>query len=190
MRCFFWGEIVRVHYCWFCVLALLFGSLFLTIQVHASNVAASNHSSAAKPPSTFSTSSFWIESNSTISKLVFNNQTLELSFVASGQAGTVGYVKVRMLKTMLPDPDAAEVTIDGKKVDYALKSNSNNWFIEFSYPHGEHQVKVNLAPESSDSFLGVSRLVWVSSIVAGVFCLTVAVYLVMLLARRKLSQQT
>jgi hypothetical protein len=188
--CFFWGEIVRVHYCWFFVLAVLFSGLFLVNQVQAQDVATSNPSPAAKPPSTFSTSSFWIESNSTISKLVFNNKTLELSFVASGQSGTVGYVKVRVLKTLLPDPDAAEVTIDGKKADYALKSNSNNWFIEFNYPHGEHQVKVSLASEASDSFFGISRLVWISSIVAGVFCLTVAVYLVIWLAKRKLPQQT
>ena len=96
--------------------------------------ASSKPTPSTKPPQTYSTKNFWIQSNSTITALSFNNKTLELSLTVFGENGTVGYVKVRILKSMLPDPELVKVTIDGHKVDYTLKSNPDNWFMEISYP--------------------------------------------------------
>ncbi len=196
---------MRVLFCLFLTSALLFSGLFLVNEVHATDItssgldntlafqevanASSKPTPSTKPPQTYSTKNFWIQSNSTITALSFNNKTLELSLTVFGENGTVGYVKVRILKSMLPDPELVKVTIDGHKADYALKSNPDNWFMEISYPHSEHQIKVTLAMDASDNFLGIPRLVWISSIVTAIFGLTVVVYVVMWLAKRKLPTQ-
>jgi hypothetical protein len=150
---------------------------------------ASSKPTAIKPPQSYSTKSFWVESNSTIKALSFNNKTLQLRLTVFGENGTTGYVKVRILKHVLPNPDLVKVTLDGHKIDFTLESNPSNWFMKISYTHSEHQIKVSLGKEAPDGFLGVSRLVWISSIIATIFCVTVAVYMVMWLAKRNLPSQ-
>jgi len=149
--------------------------------------ASSKPNPTPRPPQTYCTKNFWIESNSTITVLSYNNKTLELSLTVSGEDGTVGYVKVRILKSMLPSPELAKVTLDGHKVDYALSSNSNNWFMEISFPHSEHQIKVTMASEAPDSFLGISRVIWISIVVSVIFCLTLSVYVIMWIAKRRVT---
>ncbi len=201
---FFSGEIMRAFFCIFFVSALLFSSLLLVNEVHATGPRSGNQTLKAfkidevqyatptptptalsKPPQIYGTSNFWIESNSTISNFAFNNKTLELSFTVAGENGTLGYVKASILKSMLPDPSIVKVTFDRHKLYYTLTSDSNNWFMEFSYPHSEHKIKVTFTIEPPGDFLGVPRLIWVSSIISAIFALTVAVYVIMWIAKRR-----
>jgi hypothetical protein len=87
---------------------------------------------------------FSVESNSTISNLVFNSQTNQLSFNASGPSGTTGYTKVTVAKSLVPNITGLQVTLDGKPYDYTVLNATNSWILTFIYHHSSHMIVINL----------------------------------------------
>lgn len=87
---------------------------------------------------------FVVESNSTISALAFNSTSLELSFTVSGEAGTVGYVKVTIAKSLISNIADVKVYIDGNRTEYSATSQENAWILTLTYAHSTHHITVTL----------------------------------------------
>ena len=87
---------------------------------------------------------FALESNSTVTAFAFNSTSYELSFKVTGESGTTGYVKLTIAKTILPDAQNLNVTLDGKQLNYTLAQTEDSWILNFNYHHSTHQVSVLL----------------------------------------------
>jgi hypothetical protein len=112
---------------------------------------------------------FTIESNSTISNLTFNSTNNILDFTASGINGTMGYTKVTIPKSLVPDKSNVKVIVDGKEQHYTILGLDDSWVLTFEYSHSIHQMQIELGQPSileSLSFLLVALLIAIIVIVA------------------------
>jgi hypothetical protein len=87
---------------------------------------------------------FAVESNSTVSALVFNSTSSELSFAVGGQSGTKGYAKVTVAKSLVGDVTDIKIYLDGNELPYSVTSIDDSWLLTFSYAHSIHNVSVSL----------------------------------------------
>jgi len=87
---------------------------------------------------------FFVESNSTLSSLSFNTSANEISFAVSGQAGTTGYVKFLISKTLLANLAQFAVYLDGKEIKFNATSTNSLYALYFEYSHSTHEVKIQL----------------------------------------------
>jgi hypothetical protein len=88
---------------------------------------------------------FFVESNSTVYDLAFNNVTSTLSFNVTGPSGTTGYVKATISKALLTNDENLQVYIDGKQLlNYSKTSIVDSWVITLDYSHSTHQISINL----------------------------------------------
>lgn len=90
------------------------------------------------------------ESNSTLSSLVLNPDSNEISFSVSGPSGTSGYVRFLVSKSLVPDIASLKVYLDGRQIEYSSSSVGDLQLLYFSYTHSAHDVIVRL-PEASFS---------------------------------------
>ena len=70
---------------------------------------------------------FSIESNSTISGLIFNQSTSKISFAATGSSGTAGYAEAKILENLMPNAENIKVHFHGNEINYTLTSDGNLW---------------------------------------------------------------
>jgi PKD repeat protein len=87
---------------------------------------------------------FSVESNSTISSLAFNSQTNQLGFTASGPSGTVGFTRVTIAKSLVPNITALQVKFDGAPYNYTVFDANNSWVLTLTYHHSSHAIVINL----------------------------------------------
>ena len=87
---------------------------------------------------------FSVESNSTISALVFNSTSLELSFTVSGETGTRGYVKVTIAKSLVSNIADVKVYLDGNQTEYSATSQDDACILTFTYTHSTRYVTIDL----------------------------------------------
>ncbi|MCL2135109.1 MAG: hypothetical protein FWH37_06105 [Candidatus Bathyarchaeota archaeon] len=83
---------------------------------------------------------FTVTSNSTVSQLSFNSEDSELSFTASGETGTTGYVRVTMPKTLINDLTDLKVYLDGKELTFNSLQEADAWVITITYTHSTHSI--------------------------------------------------
>jgi parallel beta-helix repeat protein len=86
---------------------------------------------------------FSVESNSTISAVTFNTPSLELSFTVTGQAGTTGYVKVTVAKSLLSNIADVKVYLDRNQTEYSVISQEDSWILTFTYTHSSRHVTIS-----------------------------------------------
>ncbi|MFH0749263.1 MAG: hypothetical protein V1915_05055 [Candidatus Bathyarchaeota archaeon] len=79
-------------------------------------------------------------SNSTISKIRFNQPLMTMSFNVTGAEGTTGYCNVTLPKELLGGNFA--VLVNDIPVTYAMVQNSSHYFIYFEYTHSTEEVKI------------------------------------------------
>lgn len=91
---------------------------------------------------------FSVSSNSTITALVFNSETHELSFSTNGTSGTTGYVKVYIPKSLVSDISNLKVYLDGTQLSPSTQSQGDSWMVSFTYHQSTHQVAINLGSVS------------------------------------------
>ncbi len=91
---------------------------------------------------------FLVSSNSTLSELAFNSTSSELSFTASGEDGTIGYVKVAINKDMVSNITDLRVYLDGTNLDYTVTSKDSSWVLYFVYTHSTHNVVINFGEDN------------------------------------------
>ncbi len=94
---------------------------------------------------------FTVTSNSTITQLDFKSETSELSFVASGETGTKGYVTVNIPKTLISDISTLRVYLDNNEVTFTSAQDSDAWVITISYSHSTHKIVMDLSNTQNQS---------------------------------------
>lgn len=87
---------------------------------------------------------FFVESNSSVSALAFNNESSTLSFNVTGASGTTGFVKFTVAKSLLTNNQDLQAYIDGKQFNYSATSTNDSWVFTFFYSHSTHQIDINL----------------------------------------------
>jgi hypothetical protein len=101
---------------------------------------------------------FFVESNSTVSSIIFNSEANEISFSVSGESGTFGYTKFLISKALVANVSDLKVYVDGTSLEYDVTSKSDSWILHFEYTHSSHEIVVavpelsNLQPQSSKMF--------------------------------------
>jgi hypothetical protein len=96
---------------------------------------------------------FSVTSNSTLTSLIFNSQTRELSFTVTGPQGTTGYVDLNVPNSLIANIATVKAYIDGNEIAYTFDSVNDSWLLHFSYPHSTHEVVLNLGlPKSKPLF--------------------------------------
>jgi hypothetical protein len=102
---------------------------------------------------TYNTSSFQIQSNSTVSEITLNSDKSELAFKVSGLTGTTGYTQVVIPKNILVNSDNINVTVDGTPVDCEFTQTVDSWLLTFTYTHSTHNVIINMSTSGVSSVL-------------------------------------
>ncbi len=92
---------------------------------------------------------FFIETNSTVYDLAFNNETSTLSFNVTGPSGTAGYVKATISKSLLTNSENLKAYIDGNQLNYSATSTVDSWVLTFNYHHSTHQITLRLGTNAS-----------------------------------------
>jgi hypothetical protein len=98
---------------------------------------------------------FSVSSNSTVTELVFNSTSNQLSFSVAGPDGTTGFVDLFIAKSLVSDANSLQVTVDGSELGYSAVSQGEAWALHFQYHHSTHQVNVDM--NGSTSSISVSR---------------------------------
>jgi hypothetical protein len=130
---------------------------------------------------------FTVASNSTISELVFNSISKELSFTASGASGTTGYVNVYIPKSLITDISDLKVYLDGSETTYATEQQGESWLVTFSYQHSDHKIVLALNVEAATPSGTITpEIIAIISVPAVV----IATAAVLLINRRRKQKQT
>ncbi len=125
---------------------------------------------------------FSVASNSTISSLIFNSETQELSFTVTGPSGTTGYVDIYVPKSLIANIANVKACFDGVEINYTATSVDDSWLLHFFYQHSTHEVLVSLGPQPSQFLLNIKTELAI--IIGAVIAVIVAVVLVALWRRR------
>jgi hypothetical protein len=126
---------------------------------------------------------FSVTSNSTVSSLVFNSTSRELSFTLTGPSGTSGYADVCIAKTLIQNASSIQVFLDGNKIDRAVTSIDDSRLFHFIYNHSSHHVTLNLGSSAPlNGYLG-------NWIIYGVVVAIIVISITVLTLRRKKSSQ-
>lgn len=100
---------------------------------------------------------FSINSNSTVTALVFDSNLRTLSFNVTGEAGTTGFVNVYIPTSMMNDASGLTVSLDGSQIDHTIQSLSDSWLLIFTYHHSTHAVTIKMDnPNSNSRYLDYS----------------------------------
>ena len=115
---------------------------------------------------------FTVTSNSTISQLSFNSEASELSFTATGETGTTGFVSVNIPKTLIKDISGLKVYLDGKELAFSSSQESDTWTITITYTHSTHTIVMSLNGGAQNQ-INSQLLLW-----ASIACIIVSIILV------------
>jgi len=95
-----------------------------------------------------------IKTNSTeVSNFAFDVEKREINFNISGTPGTVGACTINILKELVDSRSDIKVYIDGKKTDFTLTEDANNYYVYVEYQHSTHAIKINFAHSTPEAIL-------------------------------------
>lgn len=117
---------------------------------------------------------FTLNSNSTITQFAFNSTSNQLSFVASGDKGTTGYVEIYIPKTIINDISQLKTYIDNKQVSFSSESKGDSWLITFSYSHSQHTITIAMGDASQVADTDNTQIFWYVIPVVGIAVVAVA----------------
>lgn len=101
--------------------------------------------SATPTPQTVNGSDvFKINSNSTVSALMFNSEIPELSFTVSGPNGTVGFINASISKSIMEN-GTLTVFLDGNQIEVNQTETETTYQIYFTYNHSTHNVRFDFS---------------------------------------------
>ncbi len=129
---------------------------------------------------------FTLNSNSTITQFAFNSTSNQLSFIASGDSGTIGHVEVYIPKSMFSEISQLKTYIDNKQVSFISESQGDWWLISFSYSHSQHIVTM-LIDEGTQTSNADYTPILMYAIPIAVIAIVVIAALVMLKRKTKPS---
>jgi parallel beta-helix repeat protein len=140
----------------------------------------------ASPTQTPGSSSFNIESNSTVSAFYFNSSIPEITFTVNGTTGTMGYVKATISKSIMPNANNIKVYLDGNQISYECNSTSDYWVITFTYHHSSHQVAISAKTSATPMF---PDWLWQVTLIIIIVILSIALGVFIYLSRSKKPQE-
>ena len=88
---------------------------------------------------------FSVESNSTVTGILYNPEDSELNLTVTGQTGTTGFVDVYISKCLVGDVSAIQAYIDGNPVSYTVTPTEDSWILHFYYHHSSHNITFDLS---------------------------------------------
>ncbi len=88
---------------------------------------------------------FSVESNSTVTSVVYNPESDELNLSVMGQSGTIGFVDLYVSKSLVENVSTIQAYIDGNPVSYTVTSTEDNWILHFYYHHSSHNIMFDLS---------------------------------------------
>ncbi len=88
---------------------------------------------------------FSVESNSTVTGIVFDPQNSELNLSVTGQTNTIGFIDAHISKSLVGNISAVQAYIDGKQIEYAVTETEDCWILHFNYHHSTHNIVFNLS---------------------------------------------
>ncbi len=88
---------------------------------------------------------FSVESNSTVTDIVYNPESGELNLSVTGQTGTTGFVDVYVSKSLVGNVSAIQAYIDQNPVEFTVSETKDNWILHFNYHHSSHNIVFNLS---------------------------------------------
>lgn len=121
-----------------------------------------------------------VDTNSTLSNFEFDSNANKISLTVNGPTGTQGMCNITVPKNLMPTGHTLEVYIDGKKTDYHLTEDADNYYVCFEYLHSAHIVTINF----------VASVIWTQWwfwLVAGAGIIVLAGAVVYFLRKRKPS---
>jgi len=86
-----------------------------------------------------------VESNSTVSDLIFNQSAKEVSFIIAGQTGELGFCNITIPKQLLScnSSDQWTVMVDGQPPNIlSISENTTHTFLYLTYTHSIHKVRI------------------------------------------------
>jgi PKD repeat protein len=95
---------------------------------------------------------FSVASNSTVSALMFNATNLELSFMATGPAGTAGFARVTIAKPLVENITNLKAYLDGNPIGYIASETSDSWIVYFTYTHSTHKIILTMGAIDAGRF--------------------------------------
>jgi hypothetical protein len=130
---------------------------------------------------------FSATSNSTITEFSFNSTSRELRFGVSGPSGTTGYVNAYIPTSLIGNISSLEVYLDGNQTEYAVAfaSQSDSWFLYFTYQHSTHAVIINLGSSVQTNENSLAN--WMLYLIPAVFAVII-IAVVLALKRTKLHK--
>lgn len=132
---------------------------------NATHQAASNTTSISVLPYQ-NEAVFFVESNSTVTSLIFNSASSEFGFSVSGLSGTSGYARISIAKGLLASVEDLKVLLDGKLLDYSAVSTGDSWIVTFCYSHSTHEISMQLASNGVSVINGQESWLWIALTVA------------------------
>ncbi len=88
---------------------------------------------------------FSVESNSTVTAIVYNPQSGELNLSVTGRTDTTGFVDVYVSKSLVGNVSAIQAYIDQNPVEFTVSETEDNWILHFNYHHSSHNIVFNLS---------------------------------------------
>jgi hypothetical protein len=88
---------------------------------------------------------FSVESNSTVTSIVFDPQNSELNLFVTGQTNTIGFIEVHISKSIVGNISAVQAYIDGKQIEYTITETEDCWILQLNYHHSTHNIVFNLS---------------------------------------------
>ncbi len=138
------------------------------------------------PPANEAQNVFTLASNSTLTSLVFDSTQNELSFGVSGPSGTAGYAQICVPKSLISDPTALRVSIDGTETQFSSFSTDDVWLITIIYTHSSHEVVMDLDAEPSSNGTGsIGDVLGNPLVLVAIIAVLVAVIAVLLIINLK-----
>jgi hypothetical protein len=126
---------------------------------------------------------FSVTSNSTISALFFNSTSRKLSFEATGDSGTTGYVKAYIPKSLVGDISSLKVRVDSSVANYDSESYEDGWLIYFTFSHSSHQVTIDLGAAETHAGQDIIDNYWIYAVLLSII-IVLAITIVILLKKR------
>ena len=126
---------------------------------------------------------FSVMSNSTVTDLVFNSTTGQLSFTVKGPSGSTGYADIFIAKALVNDTSTVKAYIDGEGVGYTVSSNGDSWILHFSYHHSTHQITIDLNVTPVKALLSISQLL--QGVIYGAIVTSVVIVVLLLVVWKR-----
>jgi N-methylhydantoinase B/oxoprolinase/acetone carboxylase alpha subunit len=104
-----------------------------------------------------------------------------LSFTASGETGTKGYVTVNIPKTLISDISTLKVYLDNKAVTFSNTQDSDAWIITINYSHSTHKIVMDLTGTQNQNNQPIPWII----VGAGVAFAIIAVLVVTLVLKKR-----